>query len=146
MKESKLDKKIFTKVIPSDANYLPDVEEFVMQIAKEANVDPTKLNSLALSVAEASSNSIIHGNKRDITKNVLIEIEFDDKYFSISLTDEGKGFDISKVPDPTEPENILKESGRGIHIMKSFLDDLKYEFSEKGTKVTLTIKLNLKQK
>ena len=103
-----MDKKIFTKVIPSDANYLPDVEEFVMQIAKEANVDPTKLNSLALSVAEASSNSIIHGNKRDITKNVLIEIEFDDKYFSISLTDEGKGFDISKVPDPTEPENILK--------------------------------------
>jgi len=137
-----LDRKIFTKVIPSDPNYLPDVEEFVYQIAKLANLNPAKLNSLALSVAEACSNSIIHGNKRDISKNVLIEIEYDDKFFSVSFTDEGKGFDVSKVPDPTEPENILKESGRGIHIMKSFLDDLKYQFSEKGTKVTLTIKLN----
>ncbi|GAB4134175.1 MAG: anti-sigma F factor [Ignavibacteriales bacterium] len=136
-----MDKKTFTKVIPSDPNYLPDVEEFVIQTAQEANLNPSKINSLALSVAEACSNSIIHGNKRDIRKNVLIEITYDEEFFIVSFTDEGKGFDISNVPNPTDPENILKESGRGIHIMKSFLDDLKYEFTDHGTKATLIIKL-----
>lgn len=141
MEKEKLDKKTFTKVIPSDPNYLPDVEEFVIQTAQEANLNPSKINSLALSVAEACSNSIIHGNKRDIRKNVLIEITYDEEFFIVSFTDEGKGFDISNVPNPTDPENILKESGRGIHIMKSFLDDLKYEFTDHGTKATLIIKL-----
>lgn len=137
-----MDKNYFKKVIPSDPNYLPEVEEFVIEIAKQAGLSNNKIHNLALSVAEASSNSIIHGNKRDINKNVTIEVMYDDKNFEVSLHDEGFGFDISKVPDPTEPENILKDSGRGIHIMKSFLDDLRYEFSEKGTTVTLLIKLN----
>lgn len=134
-------KNYFRKVIPSDPNYLPEIEEFVIEIAKQAGVNNAKINNLALSVAEASSNSIIHGNKRDINKNVTIEIVYDENEFEVSFIDEGKGFDITKVPDPTEPENILKDSGRGIHIMKSFLDDLRYEFSEIGTKVTLIIKL-----
>jgi len=137
-----LEKQFHKKIIPSDPNYLPEVEEFVIRTAEQAGMDPQKINNLALSVAEASSNSIIHGNRRDINKNVTIEISYDENVYEVSFLDEGKGFDISKVPDPTEPENILKESGRGIHIMKSFLDDLKYEFFDKGTKVTLTIKLN----
>ncbi|KAB2846473.1 MAG: ATP-binding protein [Melioribacteraceae bacterium] len=60
----------------------------------------------------------------------------------IIFKDEGKGFNINTVPDPTKPENILKESGRGIHIMKNFLDDLKYNFTPTGTEAILVVRLD----
>ena len=70
----------------------------------------------------------------------FIVITIDDDFFKVSIKDEGNGFKLDQVPDPTKPENILKESGRGIHIMKSFLDDLQYKFSETGTEVILVLR------
>ena len=65
-----------------------------------------------------------------------------DTEMKIVFKDEGTGFIPDKVPDPTEPENILKESGRGIHIMKNFLDELKYNFTPTGTEAILVVKLD----
>ena len=132
----------FTKEIPSDPDLLPDVEKFILDIANQTNLKKDKHNNLALSVSEAASNSMIHGNKLDINRKVFITIKvFDDK-MEISFKDQGNGFNPGNVPDPTHPENILKESGRGIHIMKNFLDDLKFNFTPDGTEVILVIKLD----
>ncbi|MFC2085231.1 ATP-binding protein [Bacteroidota bacterium] len=136
--------KKYKKTVPSDPDILPEVEEFVMDIAERSNLNKSKFNNLALSVAEAASNSIIHGNKLDINKKVHIEIRVDDSTFQVSFRDEGKGFRLSNVPDPTKPENILKDSGRGIHIMKSFLDDIKFNFTHEGTEVILILNLDNK--
>jgi len=132
--------KIYKKSFPSDPDLLPEIEDFILDTVKEANLDHKKLSNLALSVAEATSNAIMHGNKADKDKNVYIEIQIFPLKIDIIIQDEGKGFMLENVEDPTLPENILKDSGRGIYIMRSFLDDLKYEFSSKGT--TLTLSLN----
>ena len=134
-------KKEYIKVFPSDPEYLPEIETFVLNTARENNVDKEKFNSLALSTAEAASNSILHGNKNDPQKKVEIKITFTDKIMRIIFKDEGKGFEPDNVPDPTTPENILKESGRGIHIMKSYLSSLSYNFTPDGTEAILEMRL-----
>ncbi len=131
--------KKYNKKIISDPDLLPEVEEFVIGIARENNIDEEHFTNIALSVAEAASNSVLHGNKLDKNKFVTIEVNVDqnEKSMTVVIKDQGKGFNIEKVPDPTAPENILKESGRGIHIMRSFLTDLKYNFTESGTETIL---------
>ena len=133
--------KIFKRVVASDPDLLPELEEYIINIANDSNLNKDKINNLALSFSEAISNSMLHGNKLDKNKTVTITVTVDENMLSISLKDEGKGFDIKSVPDPTQPENILKDSGRGIHIMKNFLDDLKYNFTPTGTEITLVLSL-----
>lgn len=133
--------QLFHKIVKSNPDLLPELEDKIIEIAKSLNLSPTKINSLALSFSEAISNSMKHGNQYNKDKNVIIDIYTDNNKLFISLKDEGQGFDINAIPDPTKPENILKESGRGIHIMKNFLDDLVYNFSPDGTQVILVINL-----
>ncbi|MBL1214757.1 MAG: ATP-binding protein [Ignavibacteriae bacterium] len=132
----------YIKVFPSDPEYLPEIESFILEIAEQNNVDEEKFNCIALSTAEAASNSILHGNKNDPTKKVEIKVVVTDKVMRIIFKDEGKGFEPKSVPDPTTPENILKENGRGIHIMKSYLSSLTYNFTPEGTEAILEIKLD----
>ena len=134
--------KIYTKEISSDPELLPELEEFIVDLATQSKLRDDKLNSLALSFSEAASNSVVHGNKFDKSKKVKITVRIDEKKMIVIIKDEGKGFDIQTVPDPTKPENLLKDSGRGIHIMRSFLDDLRYNFTPNGTETILEISLD----
>ncbi|MBU1098604.1 MAG: ATP-binding protein [Ignavibacteriae bacterium HGW-Ignavibacteriae-2] len=132
----------FKKIFPSDPDLLPEIEEYILDIAEQANLNPEKYNNLALSVAEAASNCIKHGNNNDSSKNLEINVKFSDKVIEVTFKDQGKGFDLGNVADPTAPENILKDHGRGIHIMRSFLDDIRYNFTPEGTEVTLVLELH----
>ena len=134
--------KIYEREIASDPDLLPELEEFIVELAKKSNLRDDKLNSLALSFSEAASNSVVHGNKLDKNKKVKITVHVTEKKMTVIIKDEGKGFNINTVPDPTKPENILKDSGRGIHIMRSFLDDLRYNFTPTGTETILEISLD----
>lgn len=135
-------KTILKKEIQSDPDLMPEVEEFVLEAAIKAGLNEEKYNNLSLAVAEAISNSIKHGNKNDISKKVKITVQADDKKMIVILKDEGNGFNPQDIPDPTQPENILKDSGRGIHIMRSLLDDVRFNFTPNGTELILEIKLN----
>jgi serine/threonine-protein kinase RsbW len=136
-----LPERIFEKVVQSDPGLLPELEEFIIGIAEKYKLDKNKFNNLVLSFSEAVSNSILHGNKLDKSKKVFIKVIVDSEKMTISIKDEGTGFDLKSVPDPTKLENILKDSGRGIHIMKSFVDNLHYNFTSKGTEAILEINL-----
>lgn len=120
---------------------MPEVEQFVLDVAEEIGLNENKFNNIALAVAEAISNSIKHGNKNDKNKKVFIKIEVKNDQMIVTLKDEGTGFDPNTIPDPTKPENILKESGRGVHIMSSLLDDLRFNFTPNGTEIVLIINL-----
>ena len=133
--------KIYEKEIPSNPDLLPELEEFIIELARKSNLRDDKLNSLALSFSEAASNSMVHGNKLDKNKKVKITVHVTEKKMTVTIRDEGKGFNINTVPDPTKPENILKDSGRGIYIMRSFLDDIRYNFTPTGTETILEISL-----
>ena len=132
----------YEKEISSDPESLPELEEFILDIAKKCNLNDEKLNGLALSFSEAASNSVVHGNKLDKNKKVKISVLVNDKKITIIIKDEGRGFNPQAVPDPTRPENILKDNGRGIHIMRSFLYDLRYNFTPSGTETILEMLRN----
>ena len=126
--------------ISSDPANLITIEEFINYIAVETNLPEARLPGILLAVTEATTNAIIHANKKDVNKKVVIEVVDNQSEVMIMVTDEGSGFDPDKIPDPTQPENLLKDSGRGLYLMRVYADELKYEISPAGTKTILVIK------
>lgn len=127
--------------VNSDPNNLITVEEFVNYFCKDVQLPEEKLSDVLLAVTEATTNAIIHANKSDINKKVTIDAEVLDSKLIINVKDEGEGFDPTDIPDPTEPENLLRDHGRGIFLMRVYMDDLKYTRTPTGMLITLTLNL-----
>ena len=132
----------YTLEIESNPNNLITVEEFVNYFAKDIGIPEERMNGLMLSVTEATTNAIKHANKSDESKLVKINVNIVGRKVIISVKDEGIGFDPQKIPDPTEPENLLKDSGRGVYLMRFYMDDLKYNITPTGTETILVLNLN----
>ncbi len=128
--------------IESDPNKIIIVEEFVNYFAKDLKVDDEKIPGLILAVTEATTNAIIHANKRDISKLVQVSAYLKDGTLVVKVKDQGHGFDPGKIPDPTSPENLLKDSGRGIFLMRIYMDEIKYNVTPSGTELLLYMKVN----
>lgn len=128
--------------IESDPNKIIVVEEFVNYFAKDLKIDDEKIPGLILAVTEATTNAIIHANKSDLSKMVQVSAHMDNSTLVVSVKDEGHGFDPGSIPDPTSPENLLKDSGRGIYLMRVYMDDLKFNLTPSGTELILYMKVN----
>ncbi len=89
-----------------------------------------------LALEEALVNAIKHGNRMDLNKQVQIDCRIDEGGVRIVIEDEGKGFHVEDVPDPTEDDNLEKPGGRGIMLMRSFMSSI--EYNESGNRLTLT--------
>ena len=126
--------------IESTPNNLITVEEFVNYFAVDLGLDREKINGLLLAVTEATTNAIIHGNKNNKLKMVRIYVYVEGSTITIKIKDEGQGFDPSIVPDPTDAENLLKDSGRGLYLMRIYMDGLSYNHTPEGTETILTLK------
>jgi len=131
--------KSYNKTFKSKSTLLPKIEDFVLDIVKKTKISEVKLNKLEMAVAEAAANCVLHGNKSDENKKVEVTIIVENNKLIVKFKDQGTGFKIDEIPDPTKPENILKNSGRGVHIMKAFLDNLEYNFTPSGTETILTV-------
>jgi len=127
--------------IESTPNNLITVEEFVSYFSVELGLNQEKINGLLLAVTEATTNAIIHGNKNNQLKMVRIYVFVEGSTVTIKIKDEGKGFDPSMVPDPTDPENLLKDSGRGLYLMRVYMDGLTYNQTPEGTEAILSLKI-----
>ena len=127
--------------IESDPNNLITVEEFVNYFAKDLSLSDEQLSVLLLAVTEATTNAIIHANKCDINKLVKINAHIEDSKLIVKVKDEGKGFDPTKLPNPTEPENLLKDSGRGVFLMKVYMSEVKYNITPSGMETILILNL-----
>jgi len=127
--------------IDSDPNNLITVEEFVNYFGRDLILGEEKIAHLLLTVTEATTNAIIHGNKCDIKKLVVIDVWVENGSLFISVKDSGKGFDPSALPDPTETDNLLKDSGRGVYLMKVYMDEIKFNVTDQGTETLLILKL-----
>ena len=93
---------------------------------------------MSVAIRESVTNAVRHGNKLDAGKRVIIRFEVDDEAFSVSVEDEGEGFDPGEIPDPLAEENLLRASGRGIFFMKNFMDEVVYRFPpNRGTQVKM---------
>ena len=124
--------------IPSCLDYLKDVDEFVEKRLKGTGLSESELADVAISVTEAVTNAIVHGNRSDEDKKVEVTLEIKDPDVVIWVKDQGGGFDPGSVPSPVEKDNILRKVGRGIFILKSLMDDVDFKFrSEGGTLVKM---------
>lgn len=127
--------------IESDPNNLITVEEFVNYFAKDLGLSDEHLSVLLLAVTEATTNAIIHANKCDASKLVRIHAQIEDSKLVVKIKDEGKGFDPTTLPDPTHPENLLKDSGRGVFLMKVYMNEVKYKVTPSGMETILVLNL-----
>lgn len=112
--------------IPSSFDAVPKVESLIDSVCSKVGVGENFGNVL-IAVTEAVNNAILHGNKNVSNASVYIKSASNDISFLFSIEDEGNGFDFLTLPDPTAPENIEKENGRGIFLMKNLADEVEFE-------------------
>jgi len=113
--------------LPTDYNSLVDVEALVGKVCEKLGVVEDAYGNVLIAVTEAVNNAIEHGNAMNKDLLVSVFVGDDDSSFCFNVMDEGKGFDYTNLPDPTSPENILKENGRGIFLMKNLADEVFFD-------------------
>ena len=111
---------------------LEAIHELVDKAAKAFGWNDKIAHWIELTVSESTINAIQHGNGMDPAKNVTLILSCDGKAIEVIVEDQGNGFDLSDVPDPTDTENLMKPGGRGILIIRSFMDKVELKVSEGG--------------
>jgi serine/threonine-protein kinase RsbW len=114
-----------------------EVEAAAEKLAAEAGLDEDERFKLTMAVREAAVNAVLHGNDYDPAKKITASFENTGKSLVISIADEGKGLDPEKIPDPLAPENLMRGTGRGIFLIRSFLDEVHFRQLNPGTELTL---------
>ena len=132
--------KTYSLVLPSDRKEISKFENLLVEINSEFGMDMEKFINFQIAASEAIVNAIVHGNKQNPLKKVFVEVITDEHKLEMRIKDEGEGFDVSKLPDPTDESNLYKESGRGIFIIRSLVDEFYIESNGKGTAMSLLMK------
>ncbi len=124
--------------VPSNPEFVPDVDVFLEGTLRGFGVDESAVADIAISVSELVNNAIVHGNKSSGEKMVTVRIKKARGEVTVSVTDEGGGFDPSHVPSPLDDENLLHEVGRGLFIVRSLMDKVDVQATANGTTVAIT--------
>ncbi len=127
--------------IPSHIQYLNEVESFIQTIIEYYSLPDSMHGHFMLTICESVNNAIFHGNKQDMNKHVHIEVNEDNSRLSVSVADEGNGFDYSNLPDPTSKDYIRNERGRGLFLIKNLADEV--VFHNNGS--TIQFKFDIKR-
>jgi len=125
----------FEVTIPSETAEGRAVQERIVQLLEEKSYSMRDVFGVRLALEEALVNAIKHGNRMDPDKVVRINCQVSDAHIRVEIEDQGTGFDIANVPDPTDDDNLEKPGGRGIMLMRSFMTSLEYNSS--GNKVVM---------
>jgi serine/threonine-protein kinase RsbW len=120
----------------SELNAISHLVDRIMSLVKLSHCAAEDERGVEIALREALANAVLHGNKENMQKKVRINCQVHPgRKLSIVVKDEGSGFDPMEVPDPTKPENIMLEKGRGIHLMKMLMD--RVQFDNGGREVRL---------
>jgi len=118
--------------IPGSIEYLPLVDTVCQAFCGWAGIDSDIADQIAMAAVEGATNAVVHGSKCQRSKKVRVLFERTRSGIVVSVMDDGEGFDPDQVPDPTDETNLMKESGRGIFIMKQVMDRVEFEKPESG--------------
>jgi serine/threonine-protein kinase RsbW len=128
-------------VLPSRIEAINDAASAAAEFVKRSGLGDDAAYGVDMAVREAVTNAVVHGNQQDEAKAVEVSFKSLPEAVEITVRDRGEGFDVSNVPDPTDPQNILKTSGRGILFMRTFMDEVEWSrHPEGGTVVRMTKK------
>ncbi|HSM85339.1 MAG TPA: ATP-binding protein [Candidatus Limnocylindrales bacterium] len=112
-------------------------ESMAAEAAAQAGFNEDDQSNIAMAVREATVNAVLHGNAYDPAKQVIIVYETTSDTLIIKITDQGQGLDPGHLPDPLAPENLMKGSGRGIFLIRAFMDEVQFRNTHPGTEITL---------
>ncbi|MGD0923408.1 MAG: ATP-binding protein [Terriglobia bacterium] len=130
-------------VLESDLKNVEVAEEIARRISDTAGFDEDDQHKIDMAVHESVINAIWHGNKNDPSKHVRLRFEIYSDRLEIHVRDQGNGYDPSRLPDPLAEENLLNVSGRGIFLIRTFMDEYRVEnIAGEGTEVILVKRLN----
>jgi serine/threonine-protein kinase RsbW len=134
-------KCIYEMICRSNQKEISHIEEFLRQISTQLHIDDGMMHRLLVSCTEAVNNAIVHGNKSDPDKKVIIRCVVKKRTLTICVIDEGKGFDPESLQDPRDEKNLLKENGRGVFLMRSLMDKVVFKRLKSGSVVEMKVKL-----
>lgn len=112
-------------------------ETTAAEAAAGAGFSEDDQSNIAMAVREAAVNAVLHGNAYDPNKKFFVAFETREDALVITIADQGKGLDMQCIPDPLAPENLMKGSGRGIFLIRAFMDEVRFRNTEPGTEITL---------
>ncbi|HEX6505765.1 MAG TPA: ATP-binding protein [Terriglobales bacterium] len=124
-------------MLDSTLETVNNAEATASDMATEAGFGDEEIMKIAMAVREAAINAVLHGNAYDPAKKVSLQFERTGRDLVITIKDQGKGIDLKSIPDPLAPENLLKTSGRGIFLIRSFMDEVEINPSAAGTEIKL---------
>jgi serine/threonine-protein kinase RsbW len=124
--------------LDSTLESVDSAEELAVGVAQRAGFDEDDLMKIGMAVRESMVNAVAHGNRYNAHKKVRLSVVNNPEQLTVRIADEGDGFDSANVPDPLAPENLMRTSGRGIFLIRSFMDEFRIRRLEPGgTEVTL---------
>lgn len=129
-------------VLPSHIEAVADAAAAAAEFARNCGLAEEASFGIDMAVREAITNAIVHGNQEDDAKQVEMTLNCSSRTIEIEVSDQGAGFDPGAVPDPTAVENLMKTSGRGNFLMRSFMDEVEWKNRpEGGTTVRMVKRL-----
>ena len=120
------DKDYIEIQVQSSLEEVRDIENQILAKACIAGFNETDMFAIRLCLEEALTNAVRHGNRGDSSKKVTVKYLLEDTLLEIFIEDQGKGFDPGRVPDPRAEENITQPGGRGLLLMKAYMDEIDY--------------------
>jgi serine/threonine-protein kinase RsbW len=123
--------------LASSLDSVDQVERTTEDFAARAGFDEDTVSNIAMAVREAVTNAVLHGNAYDLSKRITASFEATADALIIRIADQGPGLDPDAIPDPLAPENILRGSGRGIFLIRAFMDEVHFRQLHPGTELTL---------
>lgn len=112
--------------LPSRLETVEEATLAAVEFAKQSGFDEGALYAIDMAMRESMANAVKHGNKFDENKSVEITFENLPEGFEVTIRDFGAGFAVEDIPDPTNPENLLKANGRGILFMRNFMEEVEW--------------------
>lgn len=128
------------RFLDSTLESVDSAEEIAVGMAQRAGFDEDDLLKIGMAVRESVVNAVVHGNRYSAHKKVRFSVAKNSRRFTIRVADEGDGFDYEHLPDPLAPDNLLRSSGRGIFLIRSFVDELEIRRLEPGGMEFILIK------
>jgi serine/threonine-protein kinase RsbW len=126
------------RFLDSTLESVESAEEVALSVAQRAGFNEDDLMKIGMAVRESMVNAVVHGNRYSEHKKVRFSVSCSGERYTIRIADEGEGFDYNALPDPLAPENLMRTSGRGIFLIRSFMDEFEMRRREpSGTEVTL---------
>jgi serine/threonine-protein kinase RsbW len=126
------------RAFESTLESVDEAEGIIIDAAARAGFDEDEQHHISMAARECLVNAVVHGNRYSGHKKVHVAIETTAERIKIVIRDEGQGFDLSDLPDPLAEENLLRHSGRGIFLIRAFMDEFDMrKVAPHGTEVTL---------